>query len=148
MLTCPEILEIDANMKTLLTLSCCFALVACVSANGAGHTPFFHGRWQLEPFFDCARLTEAADVSRAQCEQLVTEMADVRLLIDADTIELRGKGFDEAMRYTVEMQEADTATLRIDKRQIMHATREDGRLCLREAGIDSAQCYRRANDAD
>ncbi len=134
-------------MKILLPLSCCFALAACASTS-VDQTPFFHGRWQLEPFFDCATLTDAADVSRAQCEQLVTEMAGVRLLIDADTIELRGKGFDEAMRYTVEMQEADTATLRIDKRQIMHATREDGRLCLREAGTDSAQCYRRAHDAD
>ena len=57
-------------------------------------------------------------------------------------------GFDETMYYTVEAQEADSATLRIDQSQIMYAIREKGRLCLREAGDDSAQCYQRVNGAD
>ena len=133
------------KMNILLPFACCLALAACASV---GQTPFFHGRWQLEPFFDCATLTEAADVSRAQCEQLATEVAGVRLSIGGDTIELRGRGFDETMYYTVEAQEADSATLRIDQSQIMYAIREKGRLCLREAGDDSAQCYQRVNGAD
>ena len=124
----------------------CMALALCLPALAGAEEAFFVGRWQPEPIFDCTTLTEAADVSRAQCEQLAAEVANVRLRIAADTIELRGSGIDETMHYSVDTQDANTATLRIDNRQIMYAAHEKGRLCLRRAGDDSAQCYERADD--